>query len=47
MKTKMKIKNIWGSVIFEYEKENNTFSETVKEYIRKTPLTSLIISAKN
>ena len=35
MKTKIEIKSIWGSVIFEYEKENNTFSETVKEYIRK------------
>ena len=35
MKTKIEIKNIWGSVIFEYEKENNSLSETVKEYIRK------------
>ena len=35
MKTKIKIKTICGSVIFEYEKENNSISETVKEYIRK------------
>ena len=35
MKTKIEIKTICGSVIFEYKKENNTFSETVKEYIRK------------
>lgn len=35
MKKKIEIKSIWGSVIFEYEKENNTFSETVKEYIKK------------
>jgi hypothetical protein len=35
MKTKIEINSVWGSVIFEYEKENNSISETVKEYIRK------------
>jgi hypothetical protein len=35
MKTKIEIKTICGSVIFEYEKENNSISETVKEYIKK------------
>jgi len=33
---KIEIKNRFtGSVIFEYTKENNTISETVKEYIRQ------------
>jgi hypothetical protein len=35
MKTKIEIKTTCGSVIFEYEKENNSISETVKEYIKK------------
>ena len=35
-KIKLSIKNRWtGSIIFEYEKENNTIAETVKEYIRQ------------
>lgn len=34
-KIKLQIKNRFtGSIIFEYEKENNTIAETVKEYIR-------------
>jgi len=33
---KISIKNRFtGSIIFEYEKEKNTFSETVKEFIRQ------------
>ena len=33
---KIQIKNRFtGSIIFEHEKENNTISETVKEFIRK------------
>ena len=33
---KIEIKNRFtGSIIFEYSKENNTISETVKEYIRQ------------
>jgi len=33
---KIEIKNRFtGSIIFEYTKENNTISETVKEYIRQ------------
>jgi uncharacterized protein YjbI with pentapeptide repeats len=35
-KIKLQIKNRFtGSVIFEYESENNTISETVKEFIRQ------------
>lgn len=35
-KIKLQIKNRFtGSIIFEYEKENNTIAETVKEYIRQ------------
>ena len=35
MKVKLSIKNRWtGSIIFEYEKENNTIKETVAEYIK-------------
>jgi hypothetical protein len=33
MKLKVEIKNMWtGKIIFEYEKENNTIAETIKEY---------------
>ena len=33
---KIEIKNRWtGSIIFSYEKENNTMSETIKEYIHQ------------
>ena len=36
MKIKLQIKNRFtDSIIFEYEKENNTISETVKEFIRQ------------
>lgn len=35
-KIKLQIKNRFtGSIIFEYEKENNTIRETVKEFIRQ------------
>jgi hypothetical protein len=35
MKIKITIKNRWtGSIIFDYEKENNTVKETVKELVR-------------
>ena len=35
-KIKIAIKNRWtGSIIFEYEKENNSIRETVQEYIRQ------------
>jgi hypothetical protein len=35
-KVKLSITNRWtGAIIFEYEKENNTMAETVKEYIRQ------------
>ena len=33
MKTKIQIKTVFGNIIFEHEKENNTIIETVKEYI--------------
>jgi hypothetical protein len=36
MKIKIQIKNRFtGSVIFEYESENNTMKETIKEFIRQ------------
>ena len=35
MKTKIEIKNIWGSVIFKYKKENNSTSKTLTEYIKR------------
>jgi len=33
MKTKIQIKNYLGSILFEYEKENNTIKKTVEEAI--------------
>jgi len=33
MKTKIKIKTVFGKTIFEYESENNTIAKTVNEYI--------------
>ena len=35
MKVKIELKTIYGIVLFELEKENNSISETVKEYIKK------------
>ena len=36
MKVKIQIKNRFtGSIIFEFDKENNTISETVKQYIKE------------
>lgn len=35
MKTKIEIKSIFGEVLFEYEKENNTFLKTLKEAIKR------------
>jgi uncharacterized protein YjbI with pentapeptide repeats len=41
MKTKIEIKSIFGKVLFEYEKENNTIKETLQEAVRqKTDLHS-------
>lgn len=35
-KIKLAIKNRWtGSIIFEYEKEDNTLKDTIAEYIRQ------------
>lgn len=31
MKTKIQIKSIWGSLLFEFEKENNTLRDTLVE----------------
>jgi len=31
MKTKIEIKSIWGNVLFEFEKENNTIKDTLIE----------------
>ena len=32
---KIELKTIFGDLIFSWESENNTISETVKEYIKK------------
>jgi uncharacterized protein YjbI with pentapeptide repeats len=34
MKTKIEIKSIWGSTLFEYEKENNSIKDTLIEAIK-------------
>jgi len=34
MKTKIQIKSLWGSVLFELEKENNTIKETLEEAVK-------------
>ena len=34
MKRKIEIKSIWGSILFEYEKENNSIKETLIEAIK-------------
>ena len=34
MKTKIVIKSVYGSILFEYEKENNTIKETLLEAIK-------------
>ena len=34
MKTKIEIKSVWGSVLFSYEKEDNTIKETLEEAIK-------------
>ena len=36
MKTKIQIKSVFGKVIFEFEKENNTFRDTVSEAIKSS-----------
>ena len=33
---KIQIKSIWGSVLFEYEKENNTIKDTLIEALKKS-----------
>ena len=35
METKLQIKSIFGKVIFEYEKENNTIKDTLEEAIKQ------------
>jgi hypothetical protein len=32
---KIQIKSIWGAILFEYEKENNTMKDTLMEAVRK------------
>lgn len=32
---KIQIQSIWGAILFEYEKENNTMKETLMEAVRK------------
>lgn len=34
MKTKIEIKSIFGDVLFEYEKENNTIKDTLEEAVK-------------
>ena len=33
MKTKIEIKSIWGGILFEYEKENNSIKDTLIEAV--------------
>ena len=33
---KIQIKSIWGAILFEYEKENNTMKDTLMEAVRKS-----------
>ena len=33
--TKIQIKSIWGEVLFEYEKKNNTIKDTLEEAVRQ------------
>ena len=35
MKTKIEIKSIWGSILFEYEKENNSVKDTLIEAVKR------------
>ena len=35
MKTKIEIKSIWGSLLFEYEKENNSVKDTLIEAVKR------------
>ena len=32
---KIQIKSIWGDILFEYEKENNTIKDTLEEAVRQ------------
>ena len=34
MKTKIQIKSVWGSILFEYESENNSVKETIIEALK-------------
>ena len=34
MKTKIEIKSIFGNILFEFEKENNTIKETIEEAVK-------------
>ena len=49
MKTKIQIKSIFGTVLFEYEKEDNTIKDTVTgAYLRGADLTGAYLTgAKN
>ena len=35
MKTKIEIKSIFGQVLFEYEKENNTIKDTLEQAVKR------------
>lgn len=34
MKTKIEIKSVFGNILFEFEKENNTIKETIEEAVK-------------
>jgi uncharacterized protein YjbI with pentapeptide repeats len=34
MKTKIQIKSLWGSVLFEFKKEDNTIKDTLEEAVK-------------
>ena len=35
MKTKIEIKSVFGDILFEFEKENNTIKETIEEAVKR------------
>ena len=35
MKTKIQIKSVWGSILFEHESENNSVKETIIEALKR------------
>jgi hypothetical protein len=47
MKIKLQIKSIYGSVLFEFEKENNKNLDFIKPYLRKIKLNRILSKINN